>query len=44
VNNLSYNAQIPAGGSYSAAGFTANWNGSTNAIPAQFSLNGTPCN
>jgi mannan endo-1,4-beta-mannosidase len=43
VNNLSYNASIPAGGSYTAAGFIANWNGSTNAIPTAFWLNGAPC-
>jgi hypothetical protein len=44
VSNLSYNAVIPAGGSYTAAGFTASWNGSTNAIPTVFSLNGVACN
>jgi mannan endo-1,4-beta-mannosidase len=44
VNNLSYNATIPAGGSYSAVGFIANWNGSTNSIPTAFSLNGVACN
>jgi cellulase/cellobiase CelA1 len=34
---------IPAGGSYSGFGFNGNWNGTTNAIPTAFSLNGTPC-
>jgi glucuronoarabinoxylan endo-1,4-beta-xylanase len=34
---------IPAGGSYSAFGFNGTWNGSTNAIPTAFSLNGTAC-
>jgi mannan endo-1,4-beta-mannosidase len=43
VTSLSYNASIPAGGSYSAAGFTANWNGSTNSIPTAFWLNGIAC-
>jgi cellulose 1,4-beta-cellobiosidase len=34
---------IPAGGSYSGFGFNGNWNGTTNAIPTAFSLNGTAC-
>jgi hypothetical protein len=34
---------IPAGGSYSGFGFNGTWNGTTNAIPTAFSLNGTPC-
>ena len=34
---------IPAGGSYSGFGFNGNWNGTTNAIPVAFSLNGTAC-
>jgi hypothetical protein len=34
---------IPAGGSYSGFGFNGTWNGTTNAIPAAFSLNGTAC-
>jgi cellulose 1,4-beta-cellobiosidase len=44
VKDLGYNAQIPAGGSYTAAGFTANWNGTTNNAPTAFSLNGVACN
>lgn len=44
VNNLSYDAQIPAGGNYTGAGFIANWNGITNRIPTAFSLNGVACN
>lgn len=43
VHNMSYNASIPAGGSYGAAGFTASWNGSSNSIPTAFSLNGVAC-
>jgi hypothetical protein len=43
VNNLSYDAQIPAGGSYTGAGFLAGWNGITNTIPTAFSLNGVAC-
>jgi len=34
---------IPTGGSYSGFGFNGNWNGTTNAIPTAFSLNGTAC-
>jgi glucuronoarabinoxylan endo-1,4-beta-xylanase len=34
---------IPAGGSYSGFGFNGTWNGTTNAIPVAFSLNGTAC-
>jgi hypothetical protein len=35
---------IPAGGSYSGFGFNGKWNGTANAIPASFALNGTVCN
>jgi cellulose 1,4-beta-cellobiosidase len=42
VTNLNYNANIPAGGSYTGSGFVGTWNG-TNSIPAGFTLNGTPC-
>jgi hypothetical protein len=34
---------IPANGSYSGFGFNGNWNGTTNAIPTNFALNGTAC-
>jgi uncharacterized membrane protein len=34
---------IPAGGSYSGFGFNGTWNGTTNSVPAAFSLNGTAC-
>jgi len=44
VKNLSYNASIPAGGSYSMMGFQGAWNGVTNTAPTAFSLNGTACN
>jgi len=40
VTNLSYNGNIPAGGSYNAMGFTAN---GAAATPASFSLNGVHC-
>jgi len=34
---------IPAGGSYDGFGFNGTWNGTANAIPTAFSLNGTAC-
>jgi hypothetical protein len=43
VTNEPYNANIPAGGSYSAMGFTGAWNGVTNSVPSAFAINGTPC-
>jgi endoglucanase len=42
VNNLNYNASIPAGGSYKDVGFTGTWSG-TNGIPTAFTLNGASC-
>jgi len=44
VKNLSYNGSIPAGGSYTAMGFTGTWNSATNAVPTAFAVNGTACN
>jgi endo-1,4-beta-xylanase len=43
VNNVSYNASIPAGGSYNGMGFQGTWSG-TNSAPTAFTLNGTACN
>jgi endoglucanase len=43
VNNLSYDGNIAAGGSYTGLGFLAIWNNTTNAIPSSFAINGTPC-
>jgi hypothetical protein len=43
VVNESYNGGIAAGGSYSGVGFNGAWNGTTNAIPTAFALNGTAC-
>jgi hypothetical protein len=43
VTNESYNGSIAAGGSYTGVGFNGTWNGTTNAIPTAFSLNGTAC-
>lgn len=42
VNNLAYNANIPAGGSLTGVGFAGTWIGA-NSIPAAISLNGTSC-
>ena len=43
VSNESYNGSIGAGGSYNGVGFNGTWNGTTNAIPTAFSINGTAC-
>jgi hypothetical protein len=43
VTNESYNGSIPPNGSLSGIGFNGTWNGSTNAVPTAFSLNGTAC-
>jgi hypothetical protein len=43
VKNEPYNGSIAAGGTLSGIGFNGSWNGSTNAIPTAFSLNGTVC-
>ena len=42
-NKWSGRENIPANGSYSGFGFNGNWNGTTNAIPTNFALNGTVC-
>jgi endoglucanase len=43
VKNEPYNGSIAAGGSLTGIGFNGTWNGSTNAVPTAFSLNGTAC-
>jgi endoglucanase len=43
VNSESYNGSIAAGGTLTGIGFNGTWNGTTNAIPTAFSLNGTAC-
>jgi hypothetical protein len=43
VKNEPYNGSIAAGGTLSGIGFNGTWNGTTNAIPTAFSLNGTAC-
>jgi len=43
VKNESYNGSIAANGTLTGIGFNGTWNGSTNAIPTAFLLNGTSC-
>ena len=43
VKNESYNGSIAAGGSLTGIGFNGTWNGTTNAVPASFAINGTAC-
>ncbi|MGA2218791.1 MAG: glycoside hydrolase family 88 protein, partial [Terracidiphilus sp.] len=43
VTNESYNGAIAAGASYTGVGFNGTWNGTANAVPTAFSLNGTAC-
>ena len=43
VTNEPYNGSVAAGGSVSGMGFNGTWNGTTNAIPAAFSINGAAC-
>jgi endoglucanase len=43
VNNLSYNGTIAGGATYTGMGFNGTWNGTTNAVPASFAVNGTTC-
>lgn len=43
VHSESYNGSIAANGTLTGIGFNGNWNGTTNAVPAAISLNGTAC-
>ena len=43
VTNEPYNGSVTAGGSVTGVGFNGTWNGTTNAIPTAFSINGTAC-
>ncbi|MGD0095412.1 MAG: cellulose binding domain-containing protein [Terracidiphilus sp.] len=43
VKNLSYNGSVAAGGSVSGVGFNGTWNGTTNAVPTSFAVNGVTC-
>ena len=44
VASMSYNGNIPAGGTLTGIGFNGAWNGTTNAVPASFAINGATCN
>ncbi|HLZ61539.1 MAG TPA: endo-1,4-beta-xylanase [Ktedonosporobacter sp.] len=44
ITNVSYNGSIPAGSALSSEpGFNGTWNGTTNAAPTAFTLNGATC-
>jgi hypothetical protein len=43
VTNMSYNGSIPAGGSYTGAGFNGSRNNATNVVPTSFAINGGVC-
>lgn len=44
VANMSYNANIAPGATLTGIGFNGTWNGTTNAVPASFAVNGATCN
>jgi len=44
VASMSYNGNIAPGATLSGIGFNGTWNGTTNAVPASFAINGTTCN
>lgn len=44
VSNMSYNGNIAAGATLTGIGFNGGWNGTTNAVPASFAINGATCN
>jgi hypothetical protein len=43
VASESYNGAIAAGGALTTVGFNGTWNGTANAIPTAFTVNGTAC-
>ena len=43
LTNVSYNGSLAPGATVNSIGFLASWNGTTNASPTSFSLNGTTC-
>jgi hypothetical protein len=43
VKNEPYNGSVAAGGNVSGVGFNGTWNGTTNAVPTSFAVNGTTC-
>jgi hypothetical protein len=44
VTSMSYNSNIAAGATLTGVGFNGTWNGTTNAVPASFAINGATCN
>ncbi len=43
VTSETYNGRVSAGGSTTGLGFNGTWNGTTNAIPTSFAVNGNTC-
>jgi endoglucanase len=43
VTNEPYNGTIAGGATLTGMGFNGTWNGTTNAVPASFAVNGTTC-
>jgi hypothetical protein len=43
VKNEPYNGSVAAGSTLTGIGFNGTWNGTTNAIPTSFAVNGTTC-
>jgi hypothetical protein len=43
VVNEPYNGSVAAGGTVSGVGFNGTWNGTANAVPASFAVNGVTC-
>jgi Glycosyl hydrolase family 12/Cellulose binding domain/Fibronectin type III domain len=44
VASMSYNGNIAPGATLTGVGFNGTWNGTTNAVPASFAINGATCN
>jgi hypothetical protein len=44
VASMSYNGSIAPGATLTGVGFNGTWNGTTNAVPASFAINGATCN
>ncbi len=44
VASMSYNSNIAPGATLTGVGFNGTWNGTTNAVPASFAVNGATCN
>jgi glycosyl hydrolase family 12/cellulose binding protein with CBM2 domain/fibronectin type III domain protein len=44
VASMSYNGSIAPGATLTGVGFNGTWNGTTNAVPTSFAVNGAACN